>query len=134
MQKMISFAVLLVLLLVQITCVKIIDTRESVIGTYKGIGIHSYYEVIDTMYNFRRDTSEITIHLIKVSSDDIIELLVNNALPTGQYLFKYSNSTFTSLIDYHPPSLKLINDTLYFTLITGKTPPDWLEAIARKTN
>jgi hypothetical protein len=110
-------------------CTKNNDERDEIIGKYTGIEIDSYWSGVDTTFN--HDTFNITMTLEKASADSIIQVIFNSGTPNSRYLFKYYNTIFKALDNYHPPQLRKSNDSLFFYERPG-LGPSWTDAIVKK--
>ncbi len=103
------------------------DYRNPIIGIYKGIRVNtswngSYYE---------KDSSDITINITKSNIDSLINLNFNPTT-TSSSTFKYlNNNTFVCTSNYHPPTLKISNDSLFYHHQEG-LGPIWYDCYAKK--
>jgi len=124
---------LLGLLLSLISCEKekteIKDYREQITGNYIGIRVDTYW--IDTIVGYGHDTSDITITLTSSVQDSIVDIAFNPSYSNEDFSFKYMDDQLISTSGYHPPTLSINNDSLYFTHQAGLGPV-WTECFAEK--
>jgi len=130
-----KLVILVSLFTVMISCEKkdteIIDYRDSVIGNYTGIKVHTYLK--NTKNSFAHDTSNIKIILSKSDMDSIVDFRFDSISTNLLFSFIYIDQRFIPLTHYHPPVLRLINDSLYFSHSTGLAP-NWIECFAKKSD
>jgi hypothetical protein len=105
------------------------DYRDIVIGDYSGIRVNTYW--IDTIVGFGHDTSTIILTLAKSNVDSIIDISFNPDYSNEEFSFKLYDGQFVSTTYYHPPILKLTNDSLYFKHQAG-LGPIWTECFTKK--
>ena len=94
-----------------------VDERDSVTGTYSGIEITYYgdeppYPKIDTVLKL--------IKIRKSEQDSIVCYNYDN--DNCDFSFKYHKYVFIPTLDYHPPSLKYSNDSIFFFYQPGLGP------------
>jgi hypothetical protein len=107
------------------------DYREKVIGEYTGIRVDTYW--IDTIVGYGHDTTNVTL-ILKISQlDSIVDIDFIPPYSVEEFSFKYINEQFISTSNYHPPTLILANDSLYFKHQPG-LGPIWTEMFTKKTN
>jgi len=102
------------------------DYRVYVAGNYDGISVITSWNG-----NWVYDTTATTMILSIATSDSMVDLTFSPTQLDGKYTFKYSNATFTSMLYYHPPSLRLSNDTLFYHIQQG-LGPIWTDCICKK--
>lgn len=107
----------------------ITDYRDIVTGDYNGIRVNTYW--IDTITGFGHDTSHITLTLEKSELDSIIDISFNPDYPNEDFSFKLVDGEFVSTTYYHPPILKLTDDSLYYRHQAG-LGPIWTECFTKK--
>ena len=107
------------------------DYRDSVTGEYKGIRVDTYWK--NTYVGYGHDTSSVIINLSKSDLDSIIEISFKPTYVNEKFSFTYIDGTFISTTYYHPPTLTLMNDSLYFKHQAG-LGPIWTECFATKHN
>lgn len=122
------------LLLGLISCDKekteIKDYREEITGDYFGIRVDTYW--IDTIVGYGHDTSEVSITLTSSDQEDsIVNIAFNPSYSNEDFSFKYNDGKLISTSGYHPPTLSLENDSLYFKHQAG-LGPIWTECFAEK--
>lgn len=105
------------------------DYRETVTGKYSGIKVNTAMSMSGDGYT--RDTSEVEISLCSSSQDSIIDVFFRPSYSIEQFSFKYSGETFLSTINYHPPTLVLHGDSLYF-MHKPSLAPVWIECFTKK--
>jgi len=124
---------LLGLLIGLISCDKekteIKDYREEITGDYIGIRVDTYW--IDTIVGFGHDSSDVTITLTSSEQDSIIDIAFNPLYSNEIFSFKYVDNQLISTTVYHPPTLSLNRDSLYFKHQAGLGPV-WTECFAEK--
>lgn len=108
---------------------EITDYRDIVTGDFNGIRVNTYW--IDTVVGMGYDTSSIILTLTKSELDSIIELSFNPEYSTENFFFEFKDEEFTSTTNYHPPTLKLTNDSLYFWHMPG-LGPYWTRCFTKK--
>lgn len=107
------------------------DYRDIVTGNYSGIRVNSYWHMIDTVAVFEQDTTTIILTLTKSEIDSVIDLSFNPYYSNQEYSFKFKDGQLTSLDNYHAPTIKLINDSLYFNHQPG-LGPYWVACFTKK--
>ena len=114
-----------------ISCKKEIDTdyRDVVIGNYSGIRVDTRW--IDFVIGYGHDTTNVVLSLTKSELDSVIDIGFNPPYSYENFSFKYLKGQFISTTYYHPPKLKLKNDSLYFRH-QGGLGPIWTECFCRK--
>ncbi|HOG19380.1 MAG TPA: hypothetical protein PKW37_02935 [Salinivirgaceae bacterium] len=107
---------------------KIEDYREKIAGDYVGIQVDTRW--INTTVGYTHDTSDVTITLTLSKQDSIVDIAFN---PPYYYnfSFKYTGDRLISTTDFHPPTLNLKNDSLYFKHQAG-LGPIWMECFCKK--
>jgi len=107
------------------------DYKESVIGTYSGIEVTTYW--IDTIVGYGHVTSNVILTLTLTMSglDSVIDLRFNPAYSNGAFSFKFKNGLFSPTTYSHPPILELSKDSLYFRHQPG-LGPYWTECFTKK--
>lgn len=105
------------------------DYREKITGDYVGIRVNTYW--IDINVGYGHDTSDVAITLTASELDSIVDISFIPSYSTEEFSFKYSDGQFFSTSDYHPPSLTVIEDSLYFKHQAG-LGPIWTEFFAKK--
>jgi hypothetical protein len=106
------------------------DYRDIVTGDYNGKKVRTYW--IDTIVGFGHDTSNITLTLSKSNVDSIVNLSFDPAENSNNdFTFKLVDGEFVSTTFYHPPILKMSNDSLYFKHQAG-LGPYWTECFTKK--
>jgi hypothetical protein len=106
------------------------DYRDPITGTYSGIEVITYW--VDSNIGFGRDTSEILITLSKSELDSIIDISFDPSYTNDDFSFKYNDGEFKSTTYYHPPTLTLTDDSLYFWHQPGLGPV-WMECFTKKS-
>jgi hypothetical protein len=101
------------------------DERDSVTGNYSGIDIYSHWNQGYT--KFVHDTTSIVLNLKRSDQDSIVLLYYGDCY----YAFKYHNYRFISILDYHPPSLKYRNDSIFVHDQPMLGPVYWDDACKR---
>jgi hypothetical protein len=71
------------------------------------------------------------ISLTKSESDSVIDISFNPIYSNENFAFKYVDGKFIATTYYHPPVLKLTNDSLYFRHQAG-LGPNWTECFVKK--
>lgn len=103
------------------------DYRNPIIGTYKGVRVNTSW---NGSY-FKKDSSDITIKITKSNIDSLIDLNFNPTT-TSSSTFKYTNNnTFVCTSNYHPPTLNISNDSLFYHHQEG-LGPIWYDCYAKK--
>ena len=106
-----------------------VDPRDSIIGIYEGFRVASYWS--NESSKFEIDTLDIVIQVSKSDTDSIV---VAGILPLNEndtYLFKYCNGMLYANEYMHPPTLRIVNDRLYFYFKPG-LGPSWTEWFATR--
>lgn len=109
------------------------DYRDIVTGDYAGIRVNSYWHMIDTVAVFEQDTTNIILTLTKSEIDSVINLSFSPYYSNQEYSFKFKDGQLTSLNYNHAPTIKLINDSLYFNHQPG-LGPYWVACFTKKQN
>ncbi len=123
------FVVLLGLISCKKEFIETSDYREKITGKYIGIRIDTYW--VDTIVGYGRDTSNVTITVTPAEQDSIVDITFTPPYSNENFSFKYVNNKLISTSDYHPPALKINNDSLYFRHQPG-LGPYWIECFCKK--
>ena len=102
------------------------DERNDVTGTYSGIIIESGWTG-ESGSNFYHDTSKIVCRIDKLGDDSVICFICTN----DSFSFYYHKPVFTSFPYYHPPTLHISNDTIFFHHQPA-LGPYWTDVICKK--
>ena len=102
------------------------DYRVYVAGSYDGISV-----VTSWSSTWHYDTTYTTMILSIATIDSMVDLTFSTLPSNYKYTFKYSNGTFWSTSNYHPPSLRLSHDTLFYHIQPG-LGPYWTDCICKK--
>lgn len=94
------------------------DARDSIVGTYSGIQIHTYYDPGSP--SFANDTSAATVILSKGSGKSVIYMEYSTL--GGVYHYDYENGNFTGHEQFHYPHLQVNSDTLTSSYQPGLGP------------
>ena len=106
------------------------DYLEEVVGDYMGFIVNTYW--IDTIVGYGHDTMDVTLILTIAEPDSTVDIEFKPLYSSEDFSFKYVNEQFISTSEYHPPSLTLVNDSLYFKHKAG-LGPIWTECFTKKT-
>lgn len=124
-----KFLALSIFLVCISACSKQDDERDLVVGTYSGICVVSYW--VDTIIGFKKDTLPgPSLFYIRKSIEEQT-VIFSCAQFSQEFPFSYSNGQFTSLTNYHPPTLRIHSDSLYlyYKPVLG---PYWTECFGFK--
>ena len=102
---------------------------QEVVGDYIGIRVNTYW--IDTIVGYGHDTTDVASILTISQLDSIVDIDFNPSYSNENFSFKYTNEQFISTSNYHPPTLTLANDSLYFKHQAG-LGPNWTECFTKK--
>lgn len=103
------------------------DYRDAVVGDYAGISVNTYWGG----NGFNYDTSSVMLMITKSDRDSIVDLRLMPKYFADYFVFAFEAATFKSPLVYHPPVLKISNDSLYFKHQPG-LGPNWTECFATK--
>lgn len=106
------------------------DYRDAITGNYSGIKVIT--SPADSGIGFDYDTTAVVLNISRSETDSLIGLVFAGE-SSGTYTFKYSGGLFTSTASYHPPTLSLVNDSLFFSHQPG-LGPYWINCYTKKTN
>ncbi len=106
-----------------------VDPRDSIIGIYEGFRVASYWS--NESSKFEIDTLDIVIQVSKSDTDSMVVAGIMPKKETEGYIFKYSNGMLYANGYLHPPTLRIVNDSLYFYFKPGLAPR-WTEWFATK--
>lgn len=105
------------------------DERDEIVGDYKGKRIDLAWK--DTIVGYTKNFSDVTLTLSKNPTGSLVELSFNPKYWSSNFLFSYKNGAFESVEKYHPPTLILRGDSLFFEHHPG-LGPNWTECNAAK--
>jgi len=108
-----------------------IDYREEITGDYLGIKVITYW--VDTVIGYGHDTSAATISLEKSNLDSFVDVDIIPFYFSEEGLeYKFRDGELIWEGDnYHPPMMKIENDSVYFKHQPG-LGPRWIEFFAEK--
>lgn len=106
------------------------DYRDAITGNYSGIRVIT--SPSDSGIGLDHDTSAVVLNISRSETDSMIGLVFAGD-SNGTYTFKYSGGAFTSTASYHPPTLTLTNDSLFFSHQPG-LGPYWINCYTKKAN
>lgn len=127
--KLFLFGLLIGLVSCEKDKTEINDYREEITGGYAGIRVNTYW--VDTIIGYGHDTSDAIITLTKSGQDSIVDIGFNPLYSNEDFSFKYIDGLLISTSGYHPPTLSIDNDSLYFKHQAG-LGPNWTEFFAEK--
>ncbi len=125
---MIKFNILCTIIIIGLsgcTDKELIDLRDNLIGEYSGIKISTLWN--DTILD--SDTTNITLTVSKTMKTSIIKLTFQ---PNDvSHAFEINDGNLKSTEDYHPPTLRNSNDSLFYHHQPGLGPA-WVDCIVKK--
>lgn len=107
-----------------------LDARDEIIGTYKGISVHTYWSGTGTIFN--NDTTEAEVILSKGDSLTLVEVTLTPKVSNERCIFTYNDGVFKTTRMTWPQTMEVISGKLYFFHVWSNGPHR-MEYFAQKT-